>query len=67
MANFRGGMRGGPKGGKGLKHLDFKALKRLIGILLKNYKALFVIILACIGVSAVASSLGGLFFTASAR
>ncbi len=61
MANFRGGMRGGPKGGKGLKHLDFKALKRLIGILLKNYKALFVTILACIGVSAVASSLGGLF------
>ncbi len=61
QGGMRGGMRGGPKGGKGLKHLDVKALKRLIGILLKDYKSLFIVILACIGVSAVASSMGGLF------
>ena len=46
---------------KGLKNLDFKALLRILSILFKEYKASYVIVLCSVVISAIASSVGGLF------
>ncbi|MBR5439811.1 MAG: ABC transporter ATP-binding protein [Clostridia bacterium] len=56
----KGSMGKGPMK-KGIKNLDFKALFRILGILFKEYKASYVIVLCSVMISAVASSVGGLF------
>ena len=40
---------------------DFKSLKRLIGILFKKYKGLLFAVFACLVVSAISSSIAGIF------
>ncbi len=51
-----------PVKGKGMGgKADFKSLKRLIGILFKNYKGLLLVVFACLVVSAISSSIAGIF------
>ena len=40
---------------------DFKSLKRLIGLLFKNYKGLLAVVAICLVVSAITSSIAGVF------
>ena len=46
---------------KGLQNLDFKALGRILKILFKEYKASYIVVLCSVMISAIASSVGGLF------
>ena len=51
-----------PVKGKGMGvKADFKSLKRLIGLLFKNYKGLLFAVFASLVVSAISSSIAGIF------
>ncbi len=51
-----------PVKGKGMgRKADFKSLKRLIGLLFKNYKGLLFAVFASLVVSAISSSIAGIF------
>ncbi len=64
MSKMRNGFKPSSQKGpmkKGIKNLDFKALFRILGILFKEYKVSYIVVLLSVGISAVASSVGGLF------